>query len=95
MDTATSPARSGRPTLARHVRLTFDAARDQHVLLSPETVAVLNTTSAAILRLCDGQRTVAEIVGELRGRYDRVAEDEVRRFLRRMAARCCVEVNDG
>ena len=55
------------------------------MLLTPETVTVLNGTGAAILGLCDGQRTVAEIVAELRGRYDRVADDEVRHFLDRPA----------
>ena len=84
-----------RPALARHVRLHFDAARDRHVLLSPETVAVLNPTSADILRLCDGRRTVTEIVAELGERYDRVVDDEVRAFLARMAAKRCVEVHDG
>lgn len=86
---------SSRPKLALHVRLSFDAARNQHVLLSPETVAVLNRTSAEILQLCDGQRTVAEIVAELRGRYDRVVDDEVHAFLARMAAKRCVEISDG
>ena len=51
------------------------------MLLTPETVTVLNDTGAAIVGLCDGQRTVAEIVAELRERYDRVADDEVRSFL--------------
>ncbi len=86
---------SSLPRLASHVRLSFDAARDQYVLLSPETVAVLNGTSAAILQLCDGRRTVAEIVTELRRRYDRVADDEVRAFLARLAAKRCVEITDG
>jgi pyrroloquinoline quinone biosynthesis protein D len=88
-------AMSSLPKLARHVRLSRDAARDRDVLLSPETVAVLNATSADILRLCDGRRTVAEIVEELRGRYDHVAGDDVRAFLDRMAARRCVEMSDG
>jgi pyrroloquinoline quinone biosynthesis protein D len=86
---------SSRPRLAPHVRLSFDAARNQHVLLSPETVAVLNGTSAEIFRLCDGRRTVTEIVAELRERYDRVVDDEVRVFLGRMAAKHCVEIDDG
>jgi coenzyme PQQ biosynthesis protein PqqD len=55
-----------RPRLAPHVRLTFDPAREQHVLLSPETVVVLNATAATVLDLCDGERTVAAIVAELR-----------------------------
>jgi pyrroloquinoline quinone biosynthesis protein D len=84
-----------RPLLAPHVRLTFDATRERHVLLTPETVAVLNGTGAAVLRLCDGTRTVAEIVGELRDRFDRVDADEVRSFLDRLTARRCVELRRG
>jgi pyrroloquinoline quinone biosynthesis protein D len=93
--TAASLRMSSRPALAPHVRLKLDTTRNQHVLLSPETVAVLNATSADILRLCDGRRTVGEIVAELRERYDRVADDEVRAFLHRMAAKHCVEISDG
>jgi pyrroloquinoline quinone biosynthesis protein D len=84
-----------RPRLAPYVRLTFDVARERHVLLTPEAVSVLNGTGAAILRLCDGTRTVAEIVAELRDRYDRVDADEVRSFLDRLAARHCVELRRG
>src|SRR3954465_2044457 len=84
-----------RPRLAPHVRLTFDPARERHVLLTPEAVTVLNATGAAVLGLCDGTRTVAEIVAELHARYDRVDDDEVRVFLDRLAARRCVEVSRG
>jgi pyrroloquinoline quinone biosynthesis protein D len=65
------------------------------VLLSPEAVSVLNGTGVAVLRLCDGARTVAEIVAELRDRYDHVDDDEVRVFLDRLAGRRCVEVSRG
>jgi pyrroloquinoline quinone biosynthesis protein D len=84
-----------RPRLAPHVRLTFDRARRRHVLLTPEAVRVLNGTAAAVLGLCDGERTVAEIVAELNGRFAHVADDEVRRFLAGLAARRCLEVGDG
>jgi pyrroloquinoline quinone biosynthesis protein D len=87
-----SPA--SRPELARRVRLSFDSTRDRHVLLGPESVVVLNRTGADILALCDGQRTVGEIVAELRERYDRVVDDEVRHFLARLVAKRCVEVHD-
>ena len=40
----------------------WDPARKQHVLLAPEGVLVLNQTGATILGLCDGERTVVEIV---------------------------------
>lgn len=84
-----------RPRLAAHVRLTFDPAREQHVLLTPEAVSLLNGTGATILGLCDGQRTVAEIVAELHKGYDHVAGDEVRHFLARLVAKRCVEVSHG
>ncbi len=88
-------ADADRPRLAPHVRLTYDPARERHVLLAPEAVSVLNGTGAAVLALCDGKRTVARIVAELNERYDRVADDEVRYFLARLAARRCLEVDDG
>jgi pyrroloquinoline quinone biosynthesis protein D len=81
--------------LAPHVRLTFDPARERHVLLTPEAVSVLNGTGAAVLCLCDGKRTVAEIAAELHGRYERVDDEEVRLFLDRLAAKRYVEVSHG
>jgi pyrroloquinoline quinone biosynthesis protein D len=95
---STSPTRIDSktvPRLARHVRLTFDKARERHVLLSPETVVVLNATGAAILELCDGERTAAELAAELGARYQRVVDEEVRSFLDRLAARRLLEVADG
>jgi pyrroloquinoline quinone biosynthesis protein D len=62
------------------------------VLLTPEAVTVLNGTGAAVLELCDGQRTVTEIVAELRGRYASVVDDEVRLFVDRLAARRCLDL---
>jgi len=85
---------TNRPRLARQVRLQWDPVRKQHVLLEPEGVLVLNQTGAVILGLCDGERTVDEIVEELRGRYNRVAGDEVRDFLSRLVAKRWVELGD-
>ena len=87
------PRPTSRPRLAPHVRLTFDPARQRHVLLTPETVTLLNDTGAAILELCDGERTVGEIVTELRDRYDGVDGDEVRDFLAGLLARRRVELS--
>ena len=84
-----------RPRLAPHVRLTFDQARREYVMLTPETVTLLNDTGAAILELCDGERTVDEILTELRDRYDRVADDEVRLFLADLLAKRRLEVSRG
>lgn len=85
---------TNRPHLARQVRMEWDPVRKRHVLLAPEGVLVLNQTGATILGLCDGERTVVEIVEELRGQYDRVAGDEVRDFLARLVAKRWVELGD-
>ena len=85
---------TNRPHLARQVRVQWDPVRERQVLLAPEGVLVLNQTGATILGLCDGERTVVEIVEELRGRYNRVAGDEVRDFLARLVAKRLVELGD-
>ena len=85
---------TNRPHLARQVRMEWDPVRKQQVLLAPEGVLILNQTGATVLGLCDGERTFDEIVEELRARYSRVAGDEVRNFLSRLAAKRWVELDD-
>ncbi len=85
---------TNRPYLSRQTRLDWDSVREQHILLAPEGVIVLNQTGATILGLCDGERTFADIVEELRAKYDHVADDEVRDFLSRLAAKRLVELGD-
>ena len=91
---STTVLSTNRPRLARRVRLEWDPVRERHVLLEPEGVLVLNQTGATILGLCDGERTVVEIVEEQRGQYNSVAGDEVRDFLTRLATKRLVELDD-
>jgi pyrroloquinoline quinone biosynthesis protein D len=93
--TSTRLSYSDKPRLTRHVRLTYNQPRQRHILQHPETVVVLNTTGAHIVELCDGRRTVAEIVAELGARYDAVPVDDVALFLSRLVTRRCVELADG
>jgi pyrroloquinoline quinone biosynthesis protein D len=83
---------AGVPRLGRGVRMRYDKARDRHVLLLPETVVVLNDTGTAILELCDGTRTVAEIVAALRERYGEVPEEQVHAYLAKLVERRHVEM---
>jgi pyrroloquinoline quinone biosynthesis protein D len=84
-----------RPRLAPHVRLSYDQSRQRYVLLTPEAVTVLNDTGAAVVNLCDGQRTLAEIVAELEPRYSRVPGEEVERFVDQLAASGRLEISHG
>ena len=58
-----------RPRLVTGARLQYDDVREEHVLLIPEGVVKLNPTAAEVLALCDGERTLEEIVGALSERY--------------------------
>ena len=44
--------------------------REEHVLLIPEGVVRLNPTAAEVLELCDGERSLDDIVGALSARYE-------------------------
>jgi pyrroloquinoline quinone biosynthesis protein D len=59
-----------RPRLVTGARLRYDDVREEHVLLIPEGVVRLNPTAAEVLELCDGERSLEEIVGALSARYD-------------------------
>jgi pyrroloquinoline quinone biosynthesis protein D len=54
-----------RPKLARKAKLKWDRHANTHMLLYPERGLVLNETATAIVKLCDGERTVAQIASEL------------------------------
>ena len=58
-----------RPALAIGTRLQFDDVRNQQMLVVPEGVVNLNESALEVLQLCDGDRTVAEIIATLRDRY--------------------------
>ncbi|MBV8712504.1 MAG: pyrroloquinoline quinone biosynthesis peptide chaperone PqqD [Solirubrobacterales bacterium] len=59
-----------RPRLATGARLRYDEVREEHLLLVPEGAVRLNPTAVQVLELCDGERSVEEIVGVLSTRYD-------------------------
>ncbi|MBV9913075.1 MAG: pyrroloquinoline quinone biosynthesis peptide chaperone PqqD [Sinobacteraceae bacterium] len=56
---------SARPVLGRGFRLQYEPAQQAHVLLYPEGMVKLNTSAGEILRRCNGEHTVAEIIAEL------------------------------
>lgn len=71
------------PRLSPRVRLRHDAVRNTHVLLMAEKVVRLNSSAAEILSLCDGTRTVEDIVAILSSRYPGAhLADDVVSFLR-------------
>ena len=75
-----------RPRLVTGARLRYDEVREEHVLLIPEGVVRLNPTAAEVLELCDGERSLDDIVGALSERYPGVdVSDDVLELVDAMA----------
>jgi pyrroloquinoline quinone biosynthesis protein D len=83
---------SSVPALWRLARLDFDSVRQQRVLLYPEGVVLLNDTGGAILDLCDGQRSVADIAAVLGERYHCDVTADVLEYLSALVERELVRV---
>jgi pyrroloquinoline quinone biosynthesis protein D len=75
------------PRLWKLARLDYDPVRQRHVLLYPEGAVLLNDTGAAILELCNGNRTVGEIASILGERYHTDVSADVAEYLQLMADR--------
>ncbi len=63
-------------------RLQWEDAQDKYVILYPEGMVELNQSSAEILKLCDGQRHVNDIVVELEQKFSTSGlTDDITQFL--------------
>lgn len=63
-------------------RLQWEEAQQKHVILYPEGMVELNQSSAAILKLCDGTRNLAQIVAELEALFETEGlHDDIAEFL--------------
>jgi coenzyme PQQ biosynthesis protein PqqD len=69
------------PRLWKVARVDYDHVRGRPVLLYPEGAVFLNDTGAAILRLVDGRRSVAEIAAELSAQYHEDVGADVAEYL--------------
>jgi len=79
MNETSSPARlivgaETRPHLPAYLKLRHDAGRGRWILLAPERVLTPDDTAVAVLKLCDGKRTVEDIVKALAKEYSAPAD---------------------
>ncbi|MFE5571658.1 pyrroloquinoline quinone biosynthesis peptide chaperone PqqD [Amycolatopsis japonica] len=81
------------PRLATKAMLKHDSVRDVELLLLPERVVLLNKSGAAILGLCDGSRTVRQVVERLEQEFEATdLVNDVMTFLRDASGRGWVVV---
>jgi pyrroloquinoline quinone biosynthesis protein D len=64
-----SVSETSRPVLPRHAKLKFDETRQVWVILAPERVLAPDEIAVEVLQLCDGNRSVADIVDLLAAKY--------------------------
>lgn len=59
-----------RPRIPRHIKLRHDAGRGRWIILAPERVFNPDEVAVAVLKRCDGAKSVGEIATELSAEYD-------------------------
>jgi pyrroloquinoline quinone biosynthesis protein D len=64
-----SVSEASRPVLPRHARLKFDETRQVWVILAPERVLAPDEIAVEVLKLCDGVRSVADMIDRLAEKY--------------------------
>ncbi|MEA2897853.1 MAG: pyrroloquinoline quinone biosynthesis protein [Bradyrhizobium sp.] len=64
-----SVSEASRPVLPRHARLKFDETRQRWVILAPERVLAPDEIAVEILQLCDGVRSVEQMIDQLAAKY--------------------------
>src|ERR1700733_9844832 len=64
-----SVSEASRPVLPRHAKLKFDETRQRWVILAPERVLAPDEIAVEVLQLCDGARSVEQMIDLLAEKY--------------------------
>ena len=64
-----SVSEASRPVLPRHAKLKFDETRQRWVILAPERVLAPDEIAVEVLQLCDGVRSVEQMIDQLAEKY--------------------------
>ena len=64
-----SVSEASRPVLPRHARLKYDETRQRWVILAPERVLAPDEIAVEVLQLCDGLRSVEQMIDQLAEKY--------------------------
>ncbi len=66
-----------KPKLPRHAKLRFDKPRDKWIILAPERVFELDEIAYEIVSLCDGERSLGDLVDILSEKFDQAPRDAI------------------
>jgi pyrroloquinoline quinone biosynthesis protein D len=65
-----------KPTLVRNCRMS-ESVGQTDMLLMPEGVIKIKGTGRDIIGLCDGTKTLSEIIAELKSKYPAAPSDQI------------------
>ena len=85
-----------RPKISARARLQTDKLTGKPVLLYPEGALILNATGQAVVSLCNGESTLAEIESALASRYHtsvKAISPQIAEYLNRLRARNLLELD--
>jgi pyrroloquinoline quinone biosynthesis protein D len=86
---------TSKPAIGRGFRLQWEPAQSTHVLLYPEGMVKLNGSAGEILKRCNGERTVLEIVADLEIAFGAVGlSADVTAFMTMAATRKWLEIRE-
>ena len=95
-DAATTIDAATTPRVSKRFRLQWEEAQQAWVLLYPEGMVKLNQSAGEILKRCDGERSVTEIVADLEAAFNAsgLAAD-VEAFLKMADEQNWIELKDA
>ena len=86
---------SSKPVIGHGFRLQWEQAQKAHVLLYPEGMVKLNGSAGEILKRCDGQRTLQDIVVDLESAFSATGlERDVNAFVSLALERRWLEIRE-
>lgn len=65
------------PKLPRHAKMRFDKPRDKWIILAPERVFELDEIAYEVVSLCDGERSLVDLVDILSAKFDQAPRDAI------------------
>ncbi len=72
------------PEIAPGFRFQWEEAQNTHVILYPEGMVKLGSSAAEILKRCNGESTLGEIITDLKNQFPGAElDDDVHNFLER------------
>ncbi len=73
----TDKLQTWQPRLASKARLRWDKVEKQYMMVFPEAALVLNQTAAEVLKLCDGDRSVPDIIDTLLEKFAEAKREQI------------------